>query len=111
MLTKTLLARSHIRANSVSTDSLARVSTRIAIGVASRAKAKIAVRIQRMTNSNFGDVAPVGGGVSELRIHYGPGYRVYFARRGRKLIILLCGGNKSSQRRDISLARKMEEKL
>lgn len=76
-----------------------------------RAKAKIVVRVQRMTNGNFGDVAPVGGSVSELRIHYGPGYRVYFVRRGRKLIILLCGGDKSSQRRDIALARQMEEEL
>ncbi len=76
-----------------------------------RAKAKIAARIQRMTSGNFGDVAPVGGGVSELRIHYGPGYRVYFVQRGKELIILLCGGDKGSQRKDISLARQMEEEL
>lgn len=54
-----------------------------------------------------GDVEPVGDGVSELRIHYGPGYRVYFQRRGNLLIVLLCGGDKSTQARDITAAKKL----
>ncbi len=54
-----------------------------------------------------GDVAPVGGGISELRIHYGPGYRVYFQRRGTVLVILLCGGDKGSQARDIETAKRL----
>ncbi len=67
-----------------------------------RARALIAARILRLANGLMGDVASVGGGVSELRIHYGPGYRVYFTRRGDEVIILLCGGDKGSQRRDIA---------
>jgi putative addiction module killer protein len=58
--------------------------------------AKIAARIRRIAEGNFGDVAPVGEGVSELRVHYGPGYRVYFAQRGEVVVILLCGGDKST---------------
>jgi putative addiction module killer protein len=62
------------------------------------------VRIERLAAGNPGDVAQVGEGVSELRIHYGPGYRVYFKRRGDLLIILLAGGDKGSQRRDVQTA-------
>jgi putative addiction module killer protein len=72
-----------------------------------RAKAKIAARARRLAFGNPGDVRPVGEGVSELRIDYGPGYRVYFVQRGKVLIILLCGGDKSSQEKDIKLARKL----
>jgi putative addiction module killer protein len=73
----------------------------------SRAKAVIARRIQRMASGNFGDAQAVGGQVSELRVDFGPGYRVYFTRRGTEIVILLCGGDKSSQRRDIALAKTM----
>jgi len=71
------------------------------------AKARIAARIQRLAFGNPGDVRPIGEGLSELRIHHGPGYRVYFLQRGDILIVLLCGGDKSSQQRDIVLARRM----
>jgi putative addiction module killer protein len=60
---------------------------------------------------NPGDVAPVGGGVSELRIHYGPGYRVYFTQRRKDVVVLLCGGDKSSQNSDIAAARKLAREL
>jgi putative addiction module killer protein len=70
-----------------------------------RARAKIAARIDRLAFGNPGDVQPVGEGVSELRIHDGPGYRVYFAQRGASLIVLLCGGAKSTQTRDIKTAK------
>lgn len=73
----------------------------------SRAKAAIAARIFRLANGLVGDVSPVGQGVSELRIHYGPGYRVYFQQRGTELVILLCGGDKSSQKRDIETAKQL----
>lgn len=73
----------------------------------SRAKAKIAVRTQRLAFGNPGDVRPVGEGVSELRIPYGPGYRVYYVQRGNIVIILLCGGDKGTQDKDIKLARKL----
>jgi putative addiction module killer protein len=73
----------------------------------SRAKARIAARTQRLAFGNPGDVRPVGGGVSELRIDFGPGYRVYYLQRGKVLIILLCGGDKSSQDKDIKLALKL----
>lgn len=72
-----------------------------------RARAKIIVRIQRLEEGNAGDVAPVGDGLSEMRIHFGPGYRVYYANRGAELILLLCGGDKSSQQRDIDAAKKL----
>ena len=73
----------------------------------SQARARIAARVRRLAFGNPGDVQPVGAGVSELRIHYGPGYRVYYVQRGEVLIILLCGGDKSTQDRDIAMARKM----
>lgn len=72
-----------------------------------RAKAKIAVRIDRLIDDHFGDVAPVGEGVSELRIHTGPGYRVYFTKRGHKVILLLCGGDKKTQAKDIKEAKRL----
>ena len=73
----------------------------------SRAKAKIAARIQRLAFGNPGDVRPVGEGIRELRIPYGPGYRVYYVQRGNILIVLLCGGDKSTQVKDIKLAHKL----
>ncbi len=75
------------------------------------ARAKILVRIDRLAAGNAGDVRPVGDGLSELRIDHGPGYRVYFVRRGLVLIVLLCGGDKSSQDRDITKAKKMATDL
>jgi putative addiction module killer protein len=76
-----------------------------------RAVAKIAARAERMALGNFGDVQPVGGGVSELRIHYGPGYRVYFVQRGTVVVILLCGGDKATQARDIRAAIAMAKEV
>jgi putative addiction module killer protein len=76
-----------------------------------RAKAKIAARIDRLALGNAGDVQPVGEAVSELRIHYGPGYRVYFTRHGPTLILLLCGGDKSTQTKDIKTAKTLAAKL
>ena len=70
-----------------------------------RARAVIVRRIGRMRAGNFGDVKPVGGGVSELRIDFGPGYRVYFTRRGRTIVVLLLGGDKDSQQADIAKAK------
>jgi putative addiction module killer protein len=76
-----------------------------------RAKARIQARIDRLELGNFGDVAPVGEGVSELRIHYGPGYRVYFAKRGQVVVILLSGGDKSTQDTDIQSAKELAQQL
>ena len=73
----------------------------------SRAKARIIARLDRMEKGNFGDVRPVGGGVNELRINYGPGYRVYFVRRGPVVVILLCGGDKKTQYADIAKAKML----
>ena len=77
-----------------------------------RARARILKRLDRAKDGNLGDVAPVGEGVSEMRIFYGPGYRIYFIRRGAELIVLLCGGDKSTQAADIedakALAREVE---
>jgi putative addiction module killer protein len=70
-----------------------------------KALAAVLSRIDRMEIGVFGDVAPVGEGISELRIHYGPGYRVYFAQQGKTIYLLLCGGNKSTQKNDIKLAK------
>jgi putative addiction module killer protein len=70
-----------------------------------RAKARITVRIRRLSIGQFGDVKPLGGGVSELRIDYGPGYRIYIAQRGATLVLLLTGGDKSRQSADIRHAR------
>nr|WP_291931619.1 type II toxin-antitoxin system RelE/ParE family toxin [Limnohabitans sp.] len=71
------------------------------------AKAAIAARIFRLANGLPGDVQPVGDGVSELRIHYGAGYRVYFQQRGNVLVVLLCGGDKRTQSRDIENAKRL----
>jgi putative addiction module killer protein len=76
-----------------------------------RARAKIAARIDRLAFGNPGDVEPVGEGVSELRVHVGPGYRVYFVRRGRTIIVLLCGGDRSTQTKDIKLAKSLAANL
>jgi putative addiction module killer protein len=72
-----------------------------------RSRARIQVRIDRLSLGNPGDSKPVGEGVSELRIDYGPGYRVYFVRRGDTVIVLLAGGDKSTQARDISTALRL----
>jgi putative addiction module killer protein len=78
-----------------------------------RARARIQARIERLTGGNPGDVRPVGEGVSEMRLDYGPGYRVYFKKQGEAWIVLLAGGDKSTQARDIKaalrLARGLEE--
>ncbi len=72
-----------------------------------RARAIIAARLARLAYGHAGDAQPVGEGVSELRIHYGPGYRVYFQRRGAAIIVLLCGGDKGTQARDIETAKRL----
>ena len=76
-----------------------------------RARARVLVRIERLSAGNPGDVRPVGGGVSELRIDYGPGYRVYFTQVGRKIVVLLGGGTKKTQDSDIRSAVKLAEGL
>jgi putative addiction module killer protein len=75
------------------------------------ARTRIDIRIRRLTLGNFGDVKPVGSGVSELRVDYGPGYRIYFVKRGESLIILLAGGDKRTQDRDIHTAIKLAREL
>ena len=72
---------------------------------------RVQVRIDRAEYGNFGDSAPVGEGVSEMRIHYGPGYRVYFMKRGHDIVILLAGGDKSSQAKDIKTALELAREL
>ena len=74
-----------------------------------RSRAIIASRLDRLAFGLVGDVQSVGQGVSELRIHYGPGYRVYFQRRGSTLIVLLCGGDKSTQSNDIKAAIRLAD--
>ncbi|MBW6509472.1 MAG: type II toxin-antitoxin system RelE/ParE family toxin [Desulfuromonadales bacterium] len=76
-----------------------------------RAKARIQARIDRVEMGHFGDVAPVGEGVSELRIFYGPGYRVYFVQQDAVVVILLSGGDKSSQKADIAEAKEIARQL
>jgi len=75
------------------------------------ARARIIIRINRFRQGNIGDVKPVGEGVGEARIAYGPGYRLYFVKRGESLIILLCGGSKKTQQRDIELAKKLRNEI
>ncbi|MGD9211523.1 MAG: type II toxin-antitoxin system RelE/ParE family toxin [Desulfobacteraceae bacterium] len=76
-----------------------------------RARARILVRIERLTMGNPGDVKPVGEGVSELRIDYGPGYRVYYKKQRHKLIVLLAGGDKKGQSKDIKTALRLAKNL
>ena len=76
-----------------------------------RARARITARIRRLSLGNPGDVKPVGGGVSEMRIDYGPGYRVYFVGRGDVVVILLCGGDKRRQDRDVARALELAKEV
>lgn len=76
-----------------------------------KARARIQARVERLATGNTGDVKPVGEGVSELRIDYGPGYRIYFTKRGRELVILLAGGDKSTQTGDIKTALRLARNL
>ena len=72
-----------------------------------RARVRIAARLDRVADGNFGDVKPVGHGISELRIDYGPGYRVYFLQRGSVFVVVLAGGDKGTQHTDIQTARRV----
>jgi putative addiction module killer protein len=76
-----------------------------------KAKAKIASRIERLGFGNPGDVKPVGEGVSEMRVPYGPGYRIYFKQSGKTVVLLLCGGDKSTQGKDIKRAKEIAAEL
>lgn len=76
-----------------------------------RARARILARVERLATGNAGDVKPVGEGVSELKINYGPGYRVYCTQRGRQIIILLAGGDKGTRARDIKTALRLARNL
>ena len=76
-----------------------------------RARARVQVRIERLAAGNAGDVKVVGQGISELRIDYGPGYRVYFTKRGLALVILLAGGDKHTQANDIRIAQRLADNL
>jgi putative addiction module killer protein len=75
------------------------------------ARARIMVRIERLSSGNPGDVKPVGEGVSELRVNYGPGYRVYYKQQGKQFIILLAGGDKQTQNKDIKTAQRLARNL
>lgn len=74
-----------------------------------QARARVEMRIRRLSLGNAGDVQPIGEGLSEMRVDYGPGYRVYYMQRTRILILLLCGGDKRTQQKDIAKARKIAE--
>ena len=76
-----------------------------------RAAARIAERIDRLRLGGLGEARPVGEGVSELRLHYGPGYRIYLKRRGESLVVLLCGGDKSSQDSGVRVAKRLARDL
>jgi putative addiction module killer protein len=76
-----------------------------------RARARVLVRIERLATGNPGNVAPVGEGVSELKIDYGPGYRIYYKQFGEQLVILLAGGNKNTQAKDIKIALRLARNL
>ncbi len=76
-----------------------------------RARARVMVRIERLADGNPGDVSPVGEGVSEMRIHYGPGDRVYYKQRGSDVVVLLAGGDKLTQARDIRIALRLARHL
>ena len=76
-----------------------------------RARARVLVRVERLAAGNPGDVMPVGEGVSEMRIDYGPGYRVYFKRQGLTVVVLLAGGDKRTQIDDIDTARRLARNL
>ena len=74
-----------------------------------RARALIASRLDRLAFGHIGDAASVGDSISELRIHYGPGYRIYFQKRGHSILVLLCGGDKRTQARDIDTAKRLAD--
>jgi putative addiction module killer protein len=76
-----------------------------------RAVARVVARIRRLELGNSGDIRSVGEGVSEMRIDYGPGYRIYFTRRGKTITILLCGGDKKTQRKDIATAQRLAKEV
>lgn len=76
-----------------------------------KVRAKVIIRMRQAAQGNFGDVKPISDGVSEMRIHFGPGYRVYYAREGRAVYLLLIGGDKSSQKRDIKTAMSMWKQI
>jgi putative addiction module killer protein len=76
-----------------------------------QARARVLARVERLAMGNPGDVKPVGEGVSEMRIDYGPGYRVYYKQKGRELIILLAGGDKRTQARDVKTALRLARNL
>ena len=76
-----------------------------------KARLVILSRLDRVAEGNFGDVAAIGEGISEIRIHYGPGYRLYFVKRGNTVVVMVCGGDKSSQSRDILKAKMLVNEL
>lgn len=104
MSTKGYIARMEIRRTQEFDKRLKRLAD-------AKAKARVAIAIQKMEGGNFGDSKAVGGGVIETRIHYGPGYRVYYVRRGEQVVVLLLCGDKASQPADITRAMEMANKL